>query len=106
MHTKDRLAYESMGQIQTLNRGTWVFRELLRIPHNFAVYLDMAGCRKLDTVNTISKSSATICVVLGFQPEFPPRRLSENVFKPETLRLTLSTLQSIKICHDSERRYI
>ncbi|OMJ28145.1 hypothetical protein AYI69_g2384 [Smittium culicis] len=38
MHNKERLAYESLGQIQTLYRGTWVFRELLTCPHNFAIW--------------------------------------------------------------------
>ncbi|OMJ27583.1 hypothetical protein AYI69_g2975 [Smittium culicis] len=64
MHTKDRLTYESLEQIQTLYRGTWVYRELLICPHNFAVYVGMASCRNLYTVNTISKSSAPIFLVL------------------------------------------
>ncbi|OMJ26023.1 hypothetical protein AYI69_g4099 [Smittium culicis] len=74
MHTKYRLRYESLGQIQTLFRGTWVFRELLTCPHNFAVYFSMASCRNFDTINTISKSSEPIRVVRGCPPGFPTRR--------------------------------
>ncbi|OMJ14075.1 hypothetical protein AYI69_g8737 [Smittium culicis] len=70
MHTKDRLTYESLGQIQNLYRGTWGFRELLTCPHNFAVYAGMASCRNFDTVNTISKYSAPIYVVHGCPPGF------------------------------------
>ncbi|OMJ07691.1 hypothetical protein AYI69_g11358 [Smittium culicis] len=71
MHTKDRLTYESLGHIQTLYRGTWVFRELLTCPHNFPVYVGMASCRNFDNVNTISKSSAPICDVHECPPGFP-----------------------------------
>ncbi|OMJ12205.1 hypothetical protein AYI69_g9507 [Smittium culicis] len=63
--TKDRLSYDSLEHIQTLYRGTWVFRELLTCLDNFAVYVRMSSCRNLATVITISKSYALICVVLG-----------------------------------------
>ncbi|OMJ26200.1 hypothetical protein AYI69_g4056 [Smittium culicis] len=45
--------------------GPTCYPKLLTCPRNFAVYVGMASCRNFDTVNTISKSPAPICAVLG-----------------------------------------
>ncbi|OMJ27124.1 hypothetical protein AYI69_g3452 [Smittium culicis] len=67
----------------------------------------MASCRNFDTVNTISKSSAPICIVLGCPPEFPPRSsgIAKLAYTGGTLnsnqRLPILTLISLRNTHQN-----